>query len=146
MWAPAIDALKPKFRVVAPDLIGYGRTESWVDGHDFTADDELCLLEPLLPRGAPVHVVGHSYGGLVALHLALAGRIALRSLTLIEPVAFFLLPHAGAHEAWSEIRELGDGYAQRIASGETEAAWRQFIDYRAGRGAWDGLAGARRAE
>src|SRR5262245_64332282 len=50
MWAPAIDALKPKFRVVAPDLIGYGRTESWVDGHDFTADDELCLLEPLLPR------------------------------------------------------------------------------------------------
>jgi len=146
MWAPAIDALKPKFRVVAPDLIGYGRTESWVDGHDFSADDELRLLEPLLPRDAPVHVVGHSYGGLVALHLALAGRIALRSLTLIEPVAFFLLPHAGAHEAWSEIRELGDGYAQRIASGETEAALRQFIDYWAGRGAWDAMDETLRAQ
>jgi pimeloyl-ACP methyl ester carboxylesterase len=146
MWAPAIDALKPKFRVIAPDLIGYGRTESWSDGHDFSVEDELCLLEPLLPRGAPVHVVGHSYGGLVALHLALAGRIALRSLTLIEPVAFFLLPHAGAHEAWAEIRALGDGYTARIAVDETESALREFIDYWAGRGAWDAMDETLRAQ
>jgi len=66
MWAPAIDVLKAKFRVIAPDLVGYGRTDSWPDGCDFTAADELRLLEPLLPRNAPVHVVGHSYGGLVA--------------------------------------------------------------------------------
>src|SRR5262245_14669535 len=78
MWAPAIDALKPKFRVIAPDLIGYGRTESWVDGHDFSADDELRLLEPLLPGNVPVHVVGHSYGGLVALAHRLRRRLPLR--------------------------------------------------------------------
>jgi lipase len=123
MWTPIIDALKPRFRVIAPDLIGYGRTESWPDGHDFTAADELRLLEPLLPPGRPVDVVAHSYGGLVALHLALAGRVALRSLTLIEPVAFFLLRHAGAHDAWKE----------------TEAALRGFIDYWAGEGAWDAM-------
>jgi lipase len=137
MWASVIDALKVQFRVIAPDLIGYGRTDSWPNGHAFTAADELRLLEPLLPQGAPVHVVGHSYGGLIALHLALAGRIALRSLTLIEPVAFFLLPHAGAHDAWSEIRALGRDYATRIAAGETEAALRGFIGYWAGDGAWD---------
>ena len=139
MWAPVIDALKPRFRVVAPDLIGYGRTDSWPAGHDFTADDELGLLEPLLPQGVAAHVVGHSYGGLVALHLALAGRITLRSLTLIEPVAFFLLPHAGAHDAWSEIKAVSDGYAARIGAGETEAALRGFIDYWAGAGAWDAM-------
>ena len=146
MWAPAIDALKAKFRVLAPDLIGYGRSDLWPDGHDFTVDDELRLLEPLLPRNVPVHVVGHSYGGLVALYLALAGRIVLRSLTLIEPVAFFLLPHAGAHEAWAEIRALGDGYATGIAAGETEAALRQFIDYWAGHGAWDAMDETLRAQ
>ena len=139
MWTPIIDALKPRVRVIAPDLIGYGRTESWPDGHDFTAADELRLLEPLLPAGRPVHVVAHSYGGLVALHLALAGRVALRSLTLIEPVAFFLLRHAGAHDAWTEIKAVGDGYAENIARKGTEAALRGFIDYWAGEGAWDAM-------
>jgi len=146
MWAPAIDVLKAKFRVIAPDLVGYGRTDLWPDGCDFTVEDELRLLQPMLPREGPVHVVGHSYGGLVALHLALAGRIALRSLILIEPVAFFLLPHAGAQEAWAEIRALGDGYAAGIAAGDTEAALRQFIDYWAGRGAWDAMDETLRAQ
>src|SRR5207342_961301 len=71
---------------------------------------------------AGVHVVGHSYGGVVALHLALAGRVPIRSLTLIEPVAFFLLPHAGAQAAWLEIQDLGQTYAARIAAGETQMA------------------------
>ncbi|HEY7665786.1 MAG TPA: alpha/beta hydrolase [Xanthobacteraceae bacterium] len=146
MWAPAIDALKADFRVLAPDLIGYGRTDPWLDGADFTAGDELCLIEPLLPRGAAVHVVGHSYGGLVAMHLALAGRVALRSLTLIEPVAFFLLPHAGAQEAWAEINKLADDYAARIAAGDAEAALRGFIDYWAGSGAWDAMDETLRAQ
>jgi pimeloyl-ACP methyl ester carboxylesterase len=138
MWSPVIDALKPRFRVIAPDLIGYGRTDSWPDGHGFMVDDELRLVEPLLPHApAGVHVVGHSFGGVVALHLALAGRVPIRSLTLIEPVAFFLLPHAGAQSAWLEINELGRTYAARIAAGETQTALSGFIDYWAGAEAWD---------
>lgn len=147
MWVPVIDALKSRFRVIAPDLIGYGRTDSWPDGHRFSVDEELRLVEPLLPP-APVgvHVVGHSYGGVVALHLALAGRVSIRSLTLIEPVAFFLLPHAGAQAAWLEIKGLGDDYTARIAAGETETALRGFIDYWAGRGAWDAMDESLRAQ
>ena len=147
MWVPVIDALKSRFRVIAPDLIGYGRTDSWPDGHGFTVDDELRLVEPLLPHApAGVHVVGHSYGGVVALHLALAGRVPIRSLTLIEPVAFFLLPHAGAQAAWLEIKALGQTYAARIAAGETQTALRGFIDYWAGRGAWDAMDESLRAQ
>ena len=80
------------------------------------------------------------------MHLALAGRVPLRSLTLIEPVAFFLLPHAGAHDAWSEIKAIGDAYAARIAAGETETALRGFIDYWAGGGAWDAMDESLRAQ
>lgn len=147
MWIPVIDALKSRFRVVAPDLIGYGRTDSWPDGRGFVVDDELRLVEPLLPQApAGVHVVGHSFGGVVALHLALAGRVPIRSLTLIEPVAFFLLPHAGAHAAWLEIEALGQTYAARVAAGETQTALRGFIDYWAGGGAWDAMDESLRAQ
>jgi pimeloyl-ACP methyl ester carboxylesterase len=147
MWMPVMDGLKSRFRVIAPDLIGYGRTDPWPNGHDFTVDDELRLVEPLLAHApAPVHVVGHSFGGVVALHLALAGRVPIRSLTLIEPVAFFLLPHAGAHASWLEIQELGQTYAERVAAGETQMALRGFIDYWAGPGAWDAMDESLRAQ
>jgi len=72
--------------------------------------------------------------------------VSIRSLTLIEPVAFFLLPHAGAQAAWLEIKGLGDDYTARIAAGETETALRGFIDYWAGRGAWDAMDESLRAQ
>jgi pimeloyl-ACP methyl ester carboxylesterase len=147
MWVPVIDGLKSRFRVIAPDLIGYGRTDSWPDGYGFAVDDELRLVEPLLAHApAGVHVVGHSYGGVVALHLALAGRVPVRSLTLIEPVAFFILRHVGAQEAGLEIKELGQTYAARVAAGETQMALRGFIDYWAGAGAWDAMDESLRAQ
>src|SRR5947209_9181328 len=92
MWNPAIDLLKPRFRVIAPDLIGYGRTDSWPDHHDFTLDEEVRLIAPLIRHApAPAHVVAHSYGGATALRLAVTHPGLIRSLTLIEPVAFYLL-------------------------------------------------------
>src|SRR5689334_21377151 len=78
MWTPVINALKARFRLIAPDLIGYGRTDAWPDGPTFELDDELRLIEALiehLPGG--VHVVAHSYGGVVALALSRAGRVGI---------------------------------------------------------------------
>ena len=106
MWVPVIDALKSRFRVIAPDLDRLWPNRFLAGRSWLPVDDELRLVEPLLPPApAGVHVVGHSYGGVVALHLALAGRVPIRSLTLIEPVAFFVLPHAGAQAAWLEIED-----------------------------------------
>ena len=36
MWAPIIDVLKARFRAIAPDLIGYGRTDPWPAEYAFT--------------------------------------------------------------------------------------------------------------
>src|SRR5258708_22945169 len=82
MWTPVINALKQRFRVLAPDLIGYGRTDAWPPELAFGLEDEVALIEPLVGNGPPgTHVVAHSYGGVVALPLARARRVALRSLT-----------------------------------------------------------------
>src|SRR5215813_2160966 len=126
MWTPVIHALKARFRLIAPDLIGYGRTDSWPEGYVFSLDDELQLIEPLVehqPGG--VHVVAHSYGGVVALALARAGRVAIRSLTLIEPVAFDVL--RGDPQAWSEAERFSSEFGKRIAGGDIDAAMRHFV-------------------
>jgi pimeloyl-ACP methyl ester carboxylesterase len=66
MWTPVIHALKSRFRVLAPDLIGYGRTDPWPPELELGLDDEVALIEPLLGTRPPgVHVVAHSYGGVV---------------------------------------------------------------------------------
>src|SRR6266702_3115672 len=74
MWTPVINALKARFRLIAPDLIGYGRTDAWSEEYEFRLDDELRLIEPFIahqPGGS--HVVAHSYGGVVALALVARG-------------------------------------------------------------------------
>src|SRR6266536_155294 len=54
---------------------------------------------------APVHLIGHSYGGGVALRVAVERSNRIASLTLYEPAAFQGSP--GAYLARSEINSLG---------------------------------------
>jgi pimeloyl-ACP methyl ester carboxylesterase len=144
MWTPVINALKARFRLIAPDLIGYGRTDAWPDEYVFGVDDELRLIEPLiehLPGGA--HVVAHSYGGVVALALARAGRVGIRSLTLIEPVAFHMARSDA--QAWAEVERFSSGFGERMAKGEVDAAMRHFVDYWSNAGTWDAMEEGTRA-
>ena len=146
MWTPVINALKARFRLIAPDLIGYGRTDAWPEEYEFRLDDELRLIEPFIahqPGGS--HVVAHSYGGVVALALARAGRVGIRSLTLIEPVVFGALRddaqangQAGA-QAWAEAERFGSDFAERMAMGDVETAMRHFVDYWSSAGTWDAM-------
>src|SRR5215475_3223102 len=138
MWTPVVHALKARFRLIAPDLIGYGRTDAWPDGYVFGMDDELRLIEPLvehLPGG--VHVVAHSYGGVVALALARAGRVVVRSLTLIEPVAFHMA--RSDPQAWAEVERFSAGFRERMAKGDVEDAMGHFVDYWSSAGTWKAM-------
>ena len=81
-------ALEARWHLVVPDRPGHGKTPAR-GREDFQGDAE--LLAPLLD-GGPVHLVGHSYGGMVALYMARARPDAIRSLVLIEAPAFGLAP------------------------------------------------------
>ncbi len=98
--AEAFAAQRPlaqRWHLVLPDRPGHGQTPA--EGReDFERD--AALLAPLLgPGGA--HVVGHSYGGVVALYIAAGHPELVRSLTLIEPPAFWLAPEDPATVAMS---------------------------------------------
>jgi len=91
-WAPVVAALRDRYRVLTPDLLGYGRSEPSPASARFHPWSDLGVLIALAERiDAPVHLVGHSYGGALTLEAArsLGSRVA--SLTLIDPVAFHLM-------------------------------------------------------
>jgi pimeloyl-ACP methyl ester carboxylesterase len=81
-WS-AQKSLSERFEIVAPNRRGFPPGPD-VEHVDF--EDEAVWLGPYLEPGA--HLVGHSYGGVIAL-LAAARRPGLvRSLTVVEPPAF----------------------------------------------------------
>ncbi|MEE6178887.1 alpha/beta hydrolase [Mycobacterium sp. 050134] len=74
----------PGLAVAAPDLLGHGRS-SWAA--PWTIDANVGALAALLDQGAdaPVLVVGHSFGGALAMHLAAARPDLVKALLLLDP-------------------------------------------------------------
>jgi len=85
-WAP-VQGLSDRFELVAPNRGGYP-PGPLLERIDF--DEQAEELAPLLRDGA--HLVGHSYGGLIALLMAARRREAVLSLAVSEPPAFALAP------------------------------------------------------
>ena len=81
-WAP-VRPLSERFELVIPNRGGYP-PGPLLERIDF--DEQAEELAPLLGDGA--HLVGHSYGGVIALLIAAKRPEAVRSLTVSEPPAF----------------------------------------------------------
>ncbi len=138
-WGAWKKALAPTIEFVAPDLLGYGSDGSWSTGHRVTlADEVFAISRHFLHREQPVHLVGHSYGGAVALEVALRYPERVQSVTLYEPVRFGLL-RAFEEPTWLDILEIGQRVAELVESGQQSLAAALFVDYWSGTGTWDRL-------
>ena len=133
-WRRLAELLAPRHRVIAPDLLGYG-AERWPAGRPFHFRDDVALLAGLLDE--PAHIVGHSYGGLLALQLALARPEAVRRIAVYEPVTFGLLDEPADAAARASIGQLGD--YRPAAAGVDEPWLERFVDWWQGPGAWRAL-------
>jgi pimeloyl-ACP methyl ester carboxylesterase len=135
-WRKLAEGLAGEYRVLAPDLLGYGTRGPWPDGEPFHFRQDLELLLSLLD--SPAHLVGHSYGGFLALQLALARPELVRSLAVFDPVAFGILDEvedADARAALSLVRRTWEP----DASGADEEWLAAFVDWWNGAGAWTRL-------
>jgi pimeloyl-ACP methyl ester carboxylesterase len=137
-WRPLMDRLAPRHRVLAPDIHGAGRGPAWPADRTLTLHDEVALLEPLFAHvGPPFVLVGHSYGGAVALLAALKRPERVRALVLYEPTLFSLVDAAmPAPNAVDGIRRTVARAAAALRDGDRGAAAEAFIDYWMGTGAW----------
>ncbi len=147
-WKRLVPELVRKgLRAVVPDFTGHGASEPWPEPKPFSFRTDVLRIVALLRQlenGGPAHVVGHSYGGFVALQVALAAPDRIRSLTLFDPVSFGVLdPSADA--------ALIAGFSQvdlpwGSAAADRERWLQAFVDYWGGPGAWVHLREEARAE
>jgi pimeloyl-ACP methyl ester carboxylesterase len=140
-WKRLAERLAPDHRVALPDLLGCGGSDPWPRDAPFSFMLDVLGVEALIDAaGEPVHLIGHSYGGLVALHAALHRRAQIRSLALVEPVAFGVLHARGEHEVLAAIEAMP--YRTPVLPHAPDASERWltwFVEYWNGKGAFAAL-------
>lgn len=87
MFDAQVAALRPRYRCIAFDFRGQGRSAVTADGYDMDtlSNDAAALIEAL--GCAPCHFVGLSMGGFIGMRLAARRPELIRSLTLMETSA-----------------------------------------------------------
>ncbi len=136
-WASLIPLLTARgYRVLAADFCGYGRSSPWPDNRPFDADADVNILKALVDlANSPVHFVGHSHGGAVALEVARQLRVVLKSATLIEPTVFQLL-HETGHAQWSVVTKMARRVQDAVEREEHRSAAYIFTSFWIGRLKW----------
>ena len=88
LWRDLVPILAPRFRVIAPDLLGYGDSDKPEDPAVLSVTRQARYVGELVRalRLDDPAVVGHDIGGGVAQLLALEG--AVRSMVLADSIAF----------------------------------------------------------
>jgi pimeloyl-ACP methyl ester carboxylesterase len=142
-WRPVVAHWQDRYRCVTTSLLGYGRTAERRTPAIADMAHEAEMLEAVIRRamaqraGAPVHLVGHSFGGTTALAVALRGRVPVQSLTVIEPPLPELLRHMGEHGHYASFRDMTDAYFGSFRGGN-QAAIEVMIDFYGGAGTFAG--------
>jgi pimeloyl-ACP methyl ester carboxylesterase len=108
MWAEQRRVLSAKYRLLVPDRRGYGSSP---DGKRGDLAIEVQDLLDVLGDGA--HLVGFSYGGLLALLAAARKPEVIHSLTVIEPPVFDVAQaHPAVHHVITALTDLYNAVPQ----------------------------------
>jgi len=153
MWAPYEPVVTPLGNPLRPAHIGYPPFAPIHGGEVTVQDDAAVVLRQLHEAGRDedaVHIVAHSYGGLVALALAPQLGDRLRSIFLFEPTLFASL-RAVVHSIDDEARATLDAFARDPQFlyddqfGGSEPWIERFIDFWNRPGSWQRMPPAQQA-
>ncbi len=147
-WRRAVALLRESFRVLVPDALGMGSSPLWPVASPFHFTQDVSQITALVHSlGRPASLVGHSYGGLIALQVAARAPSLVPRLCLYEPAAFGVLA-ARSDPAFEDVLQLSERHRStpRETPGWSSAWLRSFVDFWNSPGAWDGLSEQARDE
>ena len=132
IWFNQIEAISQHHRVIA-----YSRRYNWpnaapgqgADGSIMRQVDDLAALIKGLGI-APAHIVGHSYGGSIALVLALTHPELVRTLVLAEPGVRTVLENVPGGEADLKVfQDFSATMQQAFAAGDPKRIVKTLVDF-----------------
>ena len=137
-WRKVCEILADRYRMITMDHYGHGDTDPWPGPPEKRSHDaEASLVRAVIQQaGEPVHLVGHSFGGGVALRLVLDNATGILGLTLMEPQAISVLQHGKEQAFYEESRELCESFIASVKAGQAEEGWQSFIDSNTSPGTW----------
>jgi lipase len=141
-WKQVFSLWPEGYRLVAIEAYreGSGVSAAGRPSLDDYADQTDAVAEHV---GAPVCLVGFSWGGATALRVAAAAPKLVDSLALIEPEAYALLRTQDV-DAYTQICDLRDRWRAHVHAGRWHDAFEEFIDFYNGPGSFAQWAPPRR--
>ncbi|MCB1491354.1 MAG: alpha/beta fold hydrolase [Rhodobiaceae bacterium] len=146
-WRRLADDMAIRHHVITPDMSTW---RAALSANDVPYAGLRPAVEAALDQAGTanrrMHIVGHSFGGAVALKLALTRPDLVASLTLYEPTAPFLLDRSGETDGplVAELRALGRTLTQSADAGHPELGMRRFVAFWTGSDDWDAMPESRR--
>ncbi len=134
-WKGIVKELSTNHTCILLKLPGHGGAADPDDFSDPAIETELEILASVVKSltAEPVHLVGHSFGGVVALAQALKGNLQLSQLSLFEPVAIWLLNRVKNFAARATVDEFLFDYRQAVLQKQPSACGK-VIDFWGGKG------------
>jgi pimeloyl-ACP methyl ester carboxylesterase len=137
-WDVMAAQIAPSFQVLSYDRRGHSRSSG-----NGTLDDDVADLAALIEylQLAPVHLVGNSLGGCIALRLAVTRPELLRSVSVHEPPLLALLVDDPAtRPVVEQVQHRVSAVLDELNTGQPDLGARRFVDEVAlGDGAWEKL-------
>ena len=139
-WRRLVDILKDHHHVIAPNLIGYGSTTSWSGDTLQTLKDQAEIVRQFIPNDdTKISMVGHSFGGSVAMMAAKMFVGNIDKLILIEPNPNYLLRDMGRHSDFAEVLGMRDCIKINGEKNTWDVAAAIFTNYFNRDGAWESM-------
>ena len=139
-WKSMVSILSKDHRCVLVKLPGHAGTRTPGDFECPSLAPEFEIFDWVIRErcGGHAHLVGHSFGGAIAMEYALGRAASLHALTLFEPVAFWVMKNAGDTNSAGAFDRIIRALRSDMAEGVAYACG-QIIDFWGGLGSFEGL-------
>lgn len=133
-WRGTFSLWPAGYRLIAVDAYRGGSGPGRPEGRSL--DDYADQVHAVVSHvGEPVHLVGFSWGGATALHVAATAPATLVSVAVIEPEAYSLLT-PDDEPAFTALRDLCEQWRSHVRAGNWYEAFEEFVDFYNGPGSF----------